>query len=185
MGGVWGVATHPRARRRGICRQVLSRLLASMRDSGQVLSGLYPFRESFYERLGYVSFPQLRKATFSPLRCVSLLDRQIEGDVELLVVGDGLDLYREIVRQLQRTTHGMALIDVLSIPASRRESSWLAVARVRGEPAGVLLYDLKGENVADFTMRAYRLYALSSQARYLLLQWIARHADQASSCEST
>ena len=67
MGGVWGVATHPRARRRGICRQVLSRLLASMRDSGQVLSGLYPFRESFYERLGYVSFPQLRKATFSPL----------------------------------------------------------------------------------------------------------------------
>jgi hypothetical protein len=148
MGGVWGVTTHPTARRRGICRQLLARLFASLRESGEVLSGLYPFRESFYERMGYITFPQLRKAEFSPLALAPLLKREIDGDVEVMLIGDGLGIYREVVSQVQRVTHGMAMMRQTTIPASRRDSSWLAVARVRGVPVGVLLYDLKGERVA-------------------------------------
>jgi len=34
---------------------------------------LYPFRESFYERLGYVTFPQPRTARFSPQALLPLL----------------------------------------------------------------------------------------------------------------
>jgi predicted acetyltransferase len=183
MGGIWGVATHPVARRRGLCRQLLSRLLGTMRESGEVVSGLYPFRESFYERLGWVTFPQLRKATFSPTALASLLRQEIDGEVEIMLIGDGLDIYREVTGRLQRSTHGMARIIASTMPPSRRDTSWLAVARVQGTPAGVLVYDLKGEHVADFSMRVSRFYVTSSQARYVLLQWIARHIDQATSVE--
>ncbi len=57
--GVWGVASAPASRRSGYCRQTIAALLASGRDDGQVFSTLYPFRESFYERLGYVTFPRV------------------------------------------------------------------------------------------------------------------------------
>lgn len=50
MGGIWGVATHPAARRKGYCRTLMTRLLEAMHQSGRPLSGLYPFRESFYSR---------------------------------------------------------------------------------------------------------------------------------------
>ena len=183
MGGIWGVATHPAARRRGICRQLLSRLLATMRESGEVVSGLYPFRESFYERMGWVTFTQLRQAAFPPTTLAPLLKHDIDGEVEIMLIGDGLDIYREVTGRLQRATHGMACMRSATMPASRRETSWLAVARVRDEPVGVLVYDLKGEHVADFTMRVSRLCCVSSQARYLLLQWIARHIDQATRVE--
>ena len=55
--GVWGVSTAPSARRKGFCRQAMVSLLSVDRDSGKAFSNLYPFRESFYERMGYVSFP--------------------------------------------------------------------------------------------------------------------------------
>ncbi len=63
--GVWGVSTHPSARRMGYCRQLMASLLAAERESGKAFSNLYPFRESFYERLGYVSFPLTKIAKLS------------------------------------------------------------------------------------------------------------------------
>jgi predicted acetyltransferase len=185
MGAVWGVTTHPSARRRGLCRKLLTRLLAAMHDAGEAVSGLYPFRESFYERLGWVTFPQLRKATFSPLALAPLLGQEVDGQVELALIGDALDDYRVVVEQVQRSTHGMALVRDVSPATSFRDRAWVAVARAAGAPVGALVYTLKGEHVADFTLHAQRFCTVSSQARYLLLQWIAHHIDQASSVEVT
>lgn len=185
MGGVWGVVTHPSARRQGLCRRLLTELLASMRATGKGLSGLYPFRESFYERLGYVTFPQLRKAVFSPLALASLMDREVGGDVRLMLLGESVPIYRALTEKLQRVTHGMALVDTLVVSPSCRDRAWVAVAVVDGEPEGALLYSLEGDEVANFTMVASRWLALSSRARYLLLQWIARHIDQATRVELT
>ena len=183
MGGIWGVATHPAARRRGICRELLSRLLSAMHEAGEAVSGLYPFRESFYERLGYVTFPQWREATFSPLALAPLLKLDLDGEVELALVGDGLDAYYEVTAEAQRGAHGMALITAHGMVPSSTDKAWIAVARSHGVPVGLLLYTLAGEHVADFTMRVARFVTLSSLGRYLLLQWIARHVDQASSVE--
>ncbi len=183
MGAVWGVTTHPAARRRGLCRQLLARLVVSMRESGEVVAGLYPFRESFYERFGWVTFPQLRRATFSPTALAPLLEQEIEGEIELLPIGDALSDYRVVLERVQQATHGMALVRDAPLPASVGESAWVALARDEGTPIGALVYRLTGERVADFTMQVWHLCCASSQARYLLLQWIARHIDQASSVE--
>lgn len=183
MGGVWGVATHPGVRRRGYCRRIMRLLFGAMHEAGQVVSSLYPFRESFYERLGYVAFEQLRRATFTPDRLSSLLKLDLDGDVTLMPIGEGYALYRDYLFQMQAQTHGMALFDYGDEDQAQRNRFWLAVARVAGEVVGVMLYDLRGEHVTEFKMRAITLYASTSQGRYLLLQWIARHVDQANEIE--
>jgi predicted acetyltransferase len=182
--GIWGVVTDPASRRRGHCRRLMARLLAAQRDEGQTLSCLYPFRASFYERLGYVTFPLPRKAAFAPSALTPLLEGDLGGEVDLLLLGDGYDTYRDYTRRLQQRTHGMGLfVHGEKERAQRENRSWLALAKVDGEVVGLMVYELKGEAVTRFTLRAHRFYYDTSQARYLLLQWIARHVDQASEVE--
>jgi predicted acetyltransferase len=66
MAGVAGVATLPRARRRGYARALVNELLDRMRDQGHAVSTLYPFRASFYQRFGYVGLPTTRTVKFPP-----------------------------------------------------------------------------------------------------------------------
>src|SRR5512145_442273 len=61
MAGFAGVSSHPRARNKGYVRQTIRYAFEEFKQKGFALSCLYPFRESFYERLGWVTFPQMRK----------------------------------------------------------------------------------------------------------------------------
>jgi predicted acetyltransferase len=182
--GVWGVATHPAARRKGYCRRLMGSLLAANREAGRPLSCLYPFRESFYERLGYVGFPLPRIARLKPSALAPLLAQDMGGEVELVLIGDGYDTYREYVFRLQERVHGMGIfVHGSKAWLQKKNPFWLALAHVDGALAGLLLYELTGEDVQQFTLRALRFYYDTSQARYLLLQWLARHVDQASEIE--
>jgi predicted acetyltransferase len=184
MSGIWGVVTDPAARRKGYCRRLMGSLLEAHRQEGRPLSCLYPFRESFYERQGYVTFPLPRTASFEPSALLPLLEADLGGEVERMLIGDGYDTYRDYVRRRQQQTHGMALFVHGQKEQAQKESrSWLALARVGGELVGLMLYRLQGEEVGKFTLLAHRFYYENSQARYLLLQWIARHVDQASEVE--
>jgi predicted acetyltransferase len=183
-GGVWGVATHPAARRKGYCKRLMARLLAAEREAGRPLSCLYPFRESFYETLGYVTFPSPRIAKLAPSTLQPLLKKDLGGQVDLMLIGDGYDTYRHYLYKLQKQVHGLGIfVHGQKALVQQRNRSWLALARVDGELVGVMLYDLKGEEPTRFTMRALRFYYDTSPGKYLLLQWIARHVDQASEVE--
>ena len=183
MGGIWGVATHPASRRRGHCRELMAHLLAAMHASGQPFSGLYPFRESFYERLGYVTLPQIRKAVFAPSRLAPLLEKDLGGEVELVPLGEGYDAYLDYVQEMQRHTHGVATLQFADRASAGRNRSWLALAKAGGETVGLMAYDLQGEKETEFNLRALRFTYRTSQGRYLLLGWIARHIDQANRVE--
>ena len=176
--GIWGVATAPAARRNGYCRRVIAALLAAGRDDGQAFSTLYPFRESFYERMGYVTFPLPRIAKFAPSAVASLLARDLGGRVEHVLIGDGFDAYRDYMARLRLRTHGMGFFVYGDKVGAQRNRFWLALAMVGGEPAGMMLYDLKGEEETKYLFRAIRFYYETSEARTLLLKWIARHVDQ-------
>ena len=179
IAGVLAVVTDPAARRQGYSRQVLARLMAADRENGRPLSCLYPFRESFYERLGYITFPLARIARFSPLSLAPLVKRDLGGQVERVLLADGYDVYHSYVLRLQQRTHGMAVFDFPDRAGAVRNPLWLALAQVNGEPAGVMLYQLTGQDIGQFKLEARQFYYDSSQGRYLLLQWIGRHADQA------
>jgi len=177
---IWGVVTDPSARRQGYCRRLMASALAEQREEGWPLSCLYPFRASFYERLGYVTFPLLRDVKLDPAALGLLLKRDLGGEVERILIGDGYDAYRAYVKRLQQRTHGMAVFVHGEKERAQKENRWwLALAKVEGEVEGVMTYQLRGDEVTDFTMRAVRFYYDTSRAKYLLLQWIARHVDQA------
>jgi predicted acetyltransferase len=173
------VATHPGARRRGHQTRVIGRLLAAMRERGEVVAALYPSRESFYAPFGFVGFPNVSLAQIAPPRLAPLVSLTLPGEVELVPLQDGFDAYRAYLAAIQPGVHGFALADPTFAGHWRRRSdSWLAFARVDGAIAGAMTYTISrfgGE------LRADEFFAAGGTAKYLLLQWLGRHAEQVAS----
>ena len=181
--GVFDVVTHPNARRSGYARRILSHLFCQMREDRRPFTCLYPFRESFYERLGYVAFPHQRVARFSPQALLPLLKLPLEGQVDLLPSSEALDQYHQFLRALREQVQGMAIFDCEARPRLEKNSLWIAFARVKGETAGMMAYQLKGDGPTRFLMQVRHFLYLNATGKYLLLNWLARHADQAEQVE--
>jgi GNAT superfamily N-acetyltransferase len=182
-GAIWGVATHPAARRKGYSRRLMACLLQALREQDRPLSLLYPFRESFYQRLGYVTFPLPRIAKFEAAALLPLLSQKLPGRVERTYIGEEYDTFRRFLSSLQETIHGMALFDEPGRTLPHRNRFWLALAYVEDEPVGAMMYQLQGEHVTQFTLNAGFFYHRTIEGRYLLLEWIARHVDQVTQVE--
>jgi GNAT acetyltransferase-like protein len=177
MAGVASVSSHPSARRRGLVRELLRRLLRQMRDEGAAVSALYPFCPSFYARFGYVGIPRARTAAFAPEGLGHLVRAELPGVVEMMPMGDGFPAYEEMVGRLVVERHGFAVYDQVRAAEFRGDPWWVAVARVDGEVAGVVRYRVEryaGDLIAS------DLLTTGPLGRALLLQFFARHADQVS-----
>lgn len=178
MGGIGGVASLPAGRRQGHVRQLFIRAFEEMRNDGYVVSTLYPFRESFYERLGYATFPAPRYVTLNPAHLAPIVRVPKAGSVEQLPMSDAWETWREFVEDYQRTTHGFALRDVSSDVRNRDENLWW-VAFAWDQDAKII-------GTMQFRITGYekRLEAIpyftSALGKYLLLDWIGRHVDQVS-----
>ncbi len=183
VSGIWGVSTHPSARRKGLVKKSMIELLSAERDAGKVFSALYPFRESFYERMGYVSFPLGKIAKFSPAALAPLLKMDLGGKVEQMLMGPAYTPYRDYLIELRKTQHGMAVFDHGNQVSANRNNFWVVFARFDQQIEGVMLYQLKGDEATRFNFVATRFYYHTPRARYLLLNWIARHVDQADRAE--
>lgn len=182
MGGVFGVASHPGARRQGYVRRMMARLFRDYRELGRPFSCLYPFRESFYQRLGYVTFPHPRTAVFDPTPLAPLLEMDLGGELELMRINEGYAKYRAFLRRVQQHIHGFALFEEEQPETVKEGKEWLLLARVEGEVVGALVYRLQGDFI-PFTMDVFRFYYTSARGRYLLLSWLARHIDHAGQIE--
>ena len=183
--GLWGVATDPAGRRKGYSRTVIQHLLADVRSSSDqpVFSALYPFRESFYQRMGYIPFPLAHIASVVPATMAPLLNVKLDGEVDRVLIGEGFEDYVVFLHRLQQQIHGLSLFNYPERTYAKRNLYWLALAKFAGETVGAMVYQLKGEEDHPFLMRTIRFYYLNSQGKYLLLQWIARHADQVNMAE--
>lgn len=177
--GIWAVTCDPAYRRSGYARRVMLAALEAAHEAGVPFSTLYSFRESFYERLGYVGFPQARRAILRPSDLGGLLRRDLPGTVERVPIADGWDEYRAYVRRLRDRVHGMAVFDVPSGFWREYQRYWLALARDGGDVRGLMVYRLEpGDDPYTFKINAPNFYADDVAARGLLLNWIARHVDQ-------
>jgi predicted acetyltransferase len=175
MAGVASVASHPSARRRGLVRGLLERLLRQMREEGCAVSALYPFRPSFYARFGYVGVPRYRTVSFAPEGLAHLVRLELPGEVERLSMSDGFDEWDRLTRRLVAERHGFAIFDEVRTAEFRDDRLWVAVARVDGEVVGAVRYRVDrygGDLIASDLLTAGPL------GRALLLQFFARHVDQ-------
>lgn len=177
MGGVADVCTHPAARRKGYARLLMNHLYQQFMTEGMAVSCLYPFKEDFYQRLGYVTFPQAKKIKFQPECLKPILKKKLPGSVELMPFKDNFSLYRAFVEKHQAVTHGMAIYSIPQVEAARSRETWLAVARQGEEVIGLMQYRLKGP-ILKQDMAAFDFLYVNAQGKFLLLDWIARHLDQ-------
>jgi GNAT superfamily N-acetyltransferase len=176
MAGIAGVAVHPLARRRGLVRTLLTRLLGDMRDGGHPVSALYPFRASFYERFGYVGLPQKRRVTFAPADLGPLVRADLPGELTWERIGAGYDAYRALTLRLAAERHGFAVFPDYRAERLRADDAhWLVTARVAGEVAAAAAYRISGHGAE---MVVDDLLTTTPLSRALLLQFFARHVDQ-------
>lgn len=175
IGGIWGVAAQPHVRRRGLVRELMTQLLTKLRDQGAVCSMLYAFRDSFYERLGYVTFPKMQVVTFTPDSLTPLLRMDLQGSVRFASIEDNFADYYAYMQRIQPSRHGMMVQHELGASFLKAVNRyWTAVAEMDGEIVGFMNYTLK-----DRLMAIDHFYYDHSPAKYLLLNWIARHIDHA------
>lgn len=175
MAGVASVASHPSARRRGLVRGVLERLLRQARDEGHTVSALYPFRPSFYARFGYVGIPRHRIATFTPEGLSHLTRAELPGEVERLPMREGFDEWRALHQRLLEERHGFAIYDETRAAEFRDDRRWLAIARAGGEVVGAVDYRVKAYG-GD--LEGLDFLTTGPLGRALLLQFFGRHVDQ-------
>lgn len=181
--GVWGVSTHPSARRKGYCRQAMAAVLSADRERGMAFSNLYPFRESFYERMGYVSFLLTKIAKLTPASLAPTLQMDTGGEIEQKLIGEAYDIYRDYLAEMRSRTHGMAFFDYVDRVRANRNLLWSALGKFDGKIEGLMLYNVRGTEGTKYNFVAHRFYYQTSRARYLLLNWIARHIDQTDRAE--
>jgi hypothetical protein len=133
--------------------------------------------------LGYVTLPLPRKALFSPAGLAPLLKLDLPGQVTFGLIGDRFEEYCAFLAEMLDETHGMAVFAQPDVAQAKENRFWVALAVVEGRVEGAMLYALKGEEETKYLFQATRFYYRSAAARYLLLQWIARHIDQAERVE--
>jgi len=176
MGGIGGVASLPAGRRKGTVRQLLAYGFEVMRDRGESVSTLYPFRESFYERLGYAGFPKPRYVKFAPEPLSPLIRLVHPGEIEQVSMSEGFETWRGFLEAYQQDHHGFSLKAPSNAVRARDENvAWVVLVREHGEITGAMTFRITGYGGS---LHAETFYYRTSAARYQLLAWIGRHVDQ-------
>ena len=179
MSGVGGVATLPAARRQGLVRKLFATMYESMRENNEPISTLYPFRESFYERVGYAPMSQSKFVRFPVANLAPLAKLECHGSAEQLSIRDGFEAWREYLERYQTRVHGFALYNVENAAHAKQfNNMWVVLAR---DPEGTVI-GASTFRITGYTgkLDAATFYYDSAEARLLLLQWFARHVDQVS-----
>lgn len=176
MGGFGGVASFPQGRRQGYVRKMLTFGMTLLHERGIPVSTLYPFRDSFYERLGYATMPHNRFAIIRPEHLAPLLKDSLPGEVVQLDMATAFDEWWTFQEHLQATRQGFALFDrSRAVQWQDDNQDWVTLVREDGVVTGAMTFRITGygkELIADTFQ--YTTVA----ARFQLLAWIARHTDQ-------
>ncbi len=176
MGGIGGVASFPQARRKGYVRDMLAFGFRMMHERGDAVSTLYPFRDSFYERLGYAEMHKNRFTTIKPEHLGPLLRMDLPGTITQQGMDAAFDDWWGFMERLLPSRHGFSLQERdRAIESRDTNDRWVALVREDGEITGAMTFRITGYTE---TLWADTFHATTTAARYQLLSWIARHVDQ-------
>ena len=177
MVGIAGVTSDPRTRRKGYMRQLMQATHQYFYERDFPVATLYPFRESFYERMGYTTFTHFRRVKFKTTDLAPVLKMDLAGNIDYMHLRDGWDTYVDFMRQHQQALHGFGVFEPERLNMLRElREEWLAVAR---DESGAVIAVMTYKITEYFeTFRVTSFFAANSLGRYWLLNWIARHTDQ-------
>lgn len=183
MGGIAAVASYPEHRDRGHVARLLEHAFARMREQGRPVSMLHPFRESFYERFGYVAAGAALEIEVPTAALGHYLERKPgPGWVEeRLAPAEAREAFHSLLREMAPRYNGFTIHE--RVPAAKWESrtrDWLFVMIRRD---GVLQAAARYEKLGHPNPALLRVrdpYWRDLAGRNALLRFFAKHRDQVS-----
>jgi len=184
MVGIGDVASAPEARRRGQIRTLLGQVMESMQKDGMAISTLWPFKNSFYARFGYVTLPPNRRLEADP----SMFSRWTlpKGyHVERSAFSIGMRQYGKVHEKAVQSIHGAVRRDDKrwhELEIGNKDEIAVAYGPT-GEPEGGIWYRTQGYGEIwtpdkPGTMSILEAYWLTRNARAALFNYIYLHSDQ-------
>ncbi len=184
MAGIGMVASAPESRRLGYTYDLLGGIFERLKQDGFVVSTLYPFKDTFYEALGYAKMPPTLTLELNPnsLSRISVPPgysaRREEGE-------DMLKVRRALHESMISIIHGGVMRSDLRWEEINRNFAQKAVVarNPAGAPEGILLYAIKGYGEGHSWAETGQISVIeftwtSLDARDALLNFIYKHVDQ-------
>ncbi|HSJ10272.1 MAG TPA: GNAT family N-acetyltransferase [Longimicrobiales bacterium] len=173
--GIGSVAIAPTHRRRGLGAELMNAALRTGRERGDVVSALYPFRTSFYRRLGYGIAGMAEQYRIAPAMLPDAPERERVELIEAIAARtDAYALYRDWVSgqtgQLARTH---AIFTQVTYGPDRALFGWRSESGAL-EGYAVVIYRTEPARYLDVD----ELVWTSDAARRGLIGWLASLGDQ-------
>ncbi len=181
MGGIAAVASYPEHRGKGHVARLLEHAFGSMRAQGRPVSMLHPFRESFYERLGYVAAGAALEIEVPTAALGHYLERKPEpGWVEeRLSPAAAREQFHALLRETAARYSGFTVHE--RMPAAKWESrsrDWLFVMiRRDGVLQAAARYEKLG-HPGPALLRVRDPFWRDVAGRNALMRFLAKHRDQ-------
>jgi len=182
MAGIAGVFTYPEARRRGHVKALMKHMFAKMKEKNQPITSLYPFKQSFYGKFGYITLPQTLIVEIKSHQLAALIDKDLDVSYRRYLLKDEVESVIQYYKDFQEEIHGMALfIDRIQQSLKERDRWVLEVRDSDDHLIALLLYRIEGfEKPAVIFPFLYK----NSLGKYGALRYFALHAEQISSIKT-
>lgn len=170
MGGIAGVASWPEKRRGGRVAELLTHSLRVMKEQGQTISMLHPFKFEFYRRFGWETYAEYKKYELAPhqLPRFPAASGRIIRTVDLEVLAPVYEAYAARHNGMLVRTRKWWEERVLA----RRNEGGLGAVYFDGEglAKGYMLY-----KVADYILTIQEWVTLDGEAYRGLWNFVADH----------
>lgn len=170
MGGIAGVATWPEKRRGGRIAGLLSHSLRVMKEQGQMISMLHPFKFEFYRRFGWETYAEYKKLelTSHQLPRFPAAAGRIVRTMEPDILAPAYEAYA--VRHNGMLVRSRKWWEDRVLARKNEGRLGAAYFDAYGQVKGYILY-----KVADYTLTVYEWVALDGEAYRGLWNFIADH----------
>ncbi|MEL6397680.1 MAG: GNAT family N-acetyltransferase [Cyanobacteria bacterium J06626_4] len=182
MGGIAAVATAPEYRRQGHIKALMKAAFEDMKQKGQVVSALHPFKESFYAAYGYVTTNTWIDVKIPSHSIAHYLDgvRPLDSNWQFERV-KAIDVKTEVlsfVTQLKTIPHGLVIDPDRSdeVWQSYHRNSRVVFVKKDGKTQAIAKYTKKGHlETGEIVIR--EMYWQNLEARDKLFGFFALHQD--------
>jgi predicted acetyltransferase len=176
LSGIGNVATYPECRDKGYIRALFKEAYRDMKNRGQSVSMLQPFKESFYNKVGYVSTNRELKIKFNVSGLQHYLDFiGKDWQIERRTDEKSQKLFMEYTSRQALNHHGMVIYDELQEGWVKGiyEDNLFIFIRYKGEIKAACRYVKKNE-----TITIKEIYWSSLESRKVIFSYFARHRNQ-------
>ncbi|NOU99599.1 GNAT family N-acetyltransferase [Paenibacillus planticolens] len=170
MGGIAGVATWPEYRRNGMVAKLLIQALKVMKEQGQTLSFLAPFKFEFYRKYGWEAYIDYLKYEIPADKLPRF--QASEGSSVIRVTKD-MELINPIYEKYAGQFNGMLERDAEwwnTKHFKQKDGTVALYVNAQGEHTGYVFYQVK-----DSTATIHEMVFLNEDARRGLWKFIADH----------